>query len=89
MALSAEQKEQIVSTHRRGDADTGSPEVQVALLTANITGLTEHFAKHKADHHSRQGLLRMVNKRRKLLDYLKGKDSKRYQDLIGNLGLRR
>ncbi len=89
MALSAEQKEQIVSTHQRGDADTGSPEVQVALLTANITGLTEHFAKHKADHHSRQGLLRMVNKRRKLLDYLKGKDSKRYQDLIGNLGLRR
>lgn len=89
MALSAEQKEQIVSTHQRGDADTGSPEVQVALLTANITGLTEHFAKHKADHHSRQGLLRMVNKRRKLLDYLKGKDSKRYQDLISNLGLRR
>lgn len=89
MALSAEQKEQIVNTHRRGDADTGSPEVQVALLTANITGLTEHFARHKSDHHSRQGLLRMVNKRRKLLDYLKGKDSKRYQDLISNLGLRR
>jgi len=89
MALSAEQKGQVVKQHQRGDADTGSPEVQVALLTANITNLTDHFAKHKADHHSRQGLLRMVNKRRKLLDYLKGKDSKRYQDIIGNLGLRR
>jgi small subunit ribosomal protein S15 len=89
MALSAEQKGQIVDAHKRGDADTGSPEVQVALLTANITGLTEHFSRHKGDHHSRQGLLRMVNKRRKLLDYLKGKDSKRYQELIGTLGLRR
>ena len=89
MALSAEQKGEIVKSHQRGEADTGSPEVQVALLTANITGLSDHFAKHKADHHSRQGLLRMVNKRRKLLDYLKGKDSKRYQDLISNLGLRR
>ena len=89
MALSAEQKGQIVGAHKRGDADTGSPEVQVALLTANITELTDHFAEHKADHHSRQGLLRMVNKRRKLLDYLKGTDSKRYQDLIATLGLRR
>jgi small subunit ribosomal protein S15 len=89
MALSAEVKGQIVKDHQRGESDTGSPEVQVALLTANITDLTRHFAKHKGDHHSRQGLLRMVNKRRKLLDYLKGKDSKRYQDLIGNLGLRR
>ena len=89
MALSAEQKGQIVGAHKRGDADTGSPEVQVALLTANITELTGHFTEHKGDHHSRQGLLRMVNKRRKLLDYLKGKDSKRYQDLITTLGLRR
>jgi small subunit ribosomal protein S15 len=89
MALNAEQKEQIVKEYQQGVADTGSPEVQVALLTANITHLTDHFAKHKGDHHSRQGLLRMVNKRRKLLDYLKGKDSKRYQDLIGRLGLRR
>ena len=89
MALSAEQKEQIVKTHQRGESDTGSPEVQVALLTANISDLTNHFAKHKGDHHSRQGLLRMINKRRKLLDYLKGKDSKRYQDLIATLGLRR
>ncbi|MGB5259414.1 MAG: 30S ribosomal protein S15 [Gammaproteobacteria bacterium] len=89
MALSAEQKEQIVKAHQRGEADTGSPEVQVALLTANITDLTGHFARHKGDHHSRQGLLRMINKRRKLLDYLKDKDSQRYQDLIANLGLRR
>jgi small subunit ribosomal protein S15 len=89
MALSAEQKGQIVAEYQRGDADTGSPEVQVALLSANIRDLTDHFSKHKGDHHSRQGLLRMVNKRRKLLDYLKGKDSKRYQDLIGRLGLRR
>ena len=89
MALSAEKKEQIVKSHQRGESDTGSPEVQVALLTANITDLTDHFARHKGDHHSRQGLLRMINKRRKLLDYLKGKDSKRYQDLITSLGLRR
>ena len=89
MALSAEQKGQIVSEYKRGDADTGSPEVQVALLSANIQHLTDHFSKHKGDHQSRQGLLRMVNKRRKLLDYLKSKDSKRYQDLIGSRGLRR
>jgi small subunit ribosomal protein S15 len=89
MALSAEQKQQIVKSQQRGVADTGSPEVQIALLTANITGLTDHFTKHKSDHHSRQGLLRMVNKRRKLLDYLKGKDGQRYQGLIETLGLRR
>ncbi|MFV1972565.1 MAG: 30S ribosomal protein S15 [Thiohalobacterales bacterium] len=89
MALNAEQKGQVVKEYQQAEADTGSPEVQVALLTANITQLTDHFNKHKADHHSRQGLLRMVNKRRKLLDYLKGKDHKRYLDLIGRLGLRR
>ena len=89
MALSAEKKEQIVKTHQRGAADTGSPEVQVALLTANITDLTDHFTKHKGDHHSRQGLLRMVSRRRKLLDYLKNKDIERYRDLIQRLGLRR
>ncbi len=89
MALNAEQKGQIVKDYQRGAADTGSPEVQVALLSANIQQLTEHFTLHKSDHHSRQGLLRMVNKRRKLLDYLKGKDGTRYQDLIGRLGLRR
>lgn len=89
MALSAEDKGQIVDDYKRGDADTGSPEVQVALLTANIQKLTGHFSEHKGDHHSRQGLLRMVNRRRKLLDYLKGRDNTRYTDLIGRLGLRR
>jgi small subunit ribosomal protein S15 len=89
MALNAEQKGQIVKDYQRGGADTGSTEVQVALLSANIQQLTEHFTTHKSDHHSRQGLLRMVNKRRKLLDYLKGKDGARYQNLIERLGLRR
>ena len=89
MALTTEQKKQIVSDYQQAAEDTGSPEVQVALLSANIQELTEHFQKHKHDHHSRQGLLRMVSNRRKLLDYLKGKDVSRYQDLIGRLGLRR
>jgi small subunit ribosomal protein S15 len=89
MALSTEQKQQIVSDYQRSPGDTGSPEVQVALLTANIQELTSHFQQHKHDHHSRQGLLRMVSNRRKLLDYLKGKDVSRYQDLIARLGLRR
>ena len=89
MALSNEQKQGVVQEYQRGTADTGSPEVQVALLTTRITDLTEHFNKHKHDHHSRQGLLRMINQRRKLLDYLKRKDLGRYQDLIGRLGLRR
>ena len=89
MALSTEQKQQIVSDYQRSQGDTGSPEVQVALLTANIQELTSHFQAHKHDHHSRQGLLRMVSNRRKLLDYLKGKDVMRYQDLIARLGLRR
>ena len=74
---------------RRGDGDTGSPEVQVALLTANINKLQEHFASHKHDHHSRRGLIRMVNQRRKLLDYLLSKDRTRYASLIQKLGLRR
>lgn len=87
--LSAEAKAQIVAEHARGEGDTGSPEVQVALLTANIVELTEHFKTHKKDHHSRRGLLRMVSQRRKLLDYLKGKDLDRYRDLIAKLGLRR
>ena len=89
MALSAEQKQAIVTEHARGKGDTGSPEVQVALLTANIEGLQGHFKDHKKDHHSRRGLIRMVNQRRKLLDYLKSKDLDRYQDLIKKLGLRR
>jgi len=89
MSLSSEQKHSIVAENSRGDADTGSPEVQVALLSARISDLTEHFGEHKKDHHSRQGLLKMVNKRRKLLDYLKAKDPARYRELIAKLGLRR
>jgi len=88
-SLSAEQKSEIVKDYQRDSSDTGSPEVQVALLSARITHLTEHFKHHKHDHHSRRGLLRMVNQRRKLLDYLHRKDSGRYQDLIKRLGLRR
>jgi small subunit ribosomal protein S15 len=89
MALSTEQKQQIVQDFQRGSGDTGSAEVQVALLTNRINELQGHFATHKHDHHSRRGLLKMVNQRRKLLDYLKRKDQQRYQDLIGRLGLRR
>lgn len=87
--LSPEQKATIVQNHQLDPKDTGSPEVQVALLTARITHLTEHFKAHKHDHHSRRGLLRMVNQRRKLLDYLHRKDAPRYQNLIKRLGLRR
>ncbi len=89
MSLSSEQKSSIVAEYSRDKADTGSPEVQVALLSARISELTEHFGQHKKDHHSRQGLLKMVNKRRKLLDYLKSKDQERYRELISRLGLRR
>ncbi|HVQ34315.1 MAG TPA: 30S ribosomal protein S15 [Lysobacter sp.] len=79
----------VISEHKRGDNDTGSPEVQVALLTARIEQLTGHFKTHKQDHHSRRGLLMMVNRRRSLLDYLKRKDIERYKALIEKLGLRR
>ncbi len=89
MSLSIEAKAEIVSNYGRGESDTGSPEVQVALLSARISELTEHFGEHKKDHHSRQGLLKMVNKRRKLLDYLKSRDQDRYRELISQLGLRR
>ena len=89
MPLSSESKSNIIAEYARGENDTGSPEVQVALLSARISELTEHFGAHKKDHHSRQGLLRMVNKRRKLLDYLKSKDQDRYRELISRLGLRR
>lgn len=89
MALSTEQKQEVVKEYQRGAADTGSPEVQVALLTTRINDLTQHFASHKHDHHSRQGLLRMINRRRKLLDYVKRNDLNRYQELISRLGLRR
>lgn len=89
MALNAEQRAQIVADNARGKGDTGSPEVQVALLTARINDLTGHFKEHAKDHHSRRGLLRMVSQRRKLLDYLKGKDVERYRALIDRLGLRK
>jgi small subunit ribosomal protein S15 len=89
MSLSAEVKASVVEQYRQSDTDTGSPEVQVALLTARIKHLTDHFANHKHDHHSRRGMLAMVNQRRKLLDYLKRKDLGRYQALISSLGLRR
>ncbi|MFK7915778.1 MAG: 30S ribosomal protein S15 [Pseudomonadales bacterium] len=89
MALTADKKSEIIKDYQREDGDTGSPEVQVALLTFNINTLQEHFRDHKKDHHSRRGLIRMVNQRRKLLDYLKGKDPARYADLIKRLGLRR
>ncbi len=89
MALSAQEKQTILKEHQVAEGDTGSPEVQVALLTANINKLQGHFADHKQDHHSRRGLIRMVNQRRKLLDYLKGKDVNRYAALIQKLGLRR
>ncbi len=89
MALSPVQKSEIISAHQRSSGDTGSPEVQVALLSARIGYLTGHFATHKLDLHSRRGLVQLVNQRRKLLDYLKKKDVDRYRDLISRLGLRR
>jgi small subunit ribosomal protein S15 len=89
MTLKSEQKTEIVSQYGRNPTDTGSPEVQVALLSARINQLSDHFAGHEKDHHSRRGLLKMVNQRRKLLDYLKQTNQARYQELIGRLGLRR
>lgn len=89
MSLSSEQKNGVVNEFRRNPADTGSPEVQIALLSARITGLSDHFAANKKDHASRRGLLKMVNQRRKLLDYLKSRAPERYQDIIARLGLRR
>jgi small subunit ribosomal protein S15 len=89
MALDAQAKAAIVKEYQTAEGDTGSPEVQVALLTNNINGLQDHFKVNKQDHHSRRGLIRMVNQRRKLLDYLKGKDIARYSSLIKRLGLRR
>ena len=89
MALTVAQKAEILKEHGQKEGDTGSPEVQIALLTANINGLQGHFKDHKKDHHSRRGLIRMVNQRRKLLDYLANKDRTRYLQLIEKLGLRR
>jgi|TARA_B110000116_G_C16783147_1_gene559443 small subunit ribosomal protein S15 len=89
MALSAVEKAEVVKEYAQSEGDTGSPEVQVALLTHNINKLQGHFGEHNHDHHSRRGLIRMVNQRRKLLDYLKGKKVERYSALIKKLGLRR
>ncbi|VAW86085.1 SSU ribosomal protein S15p (S13e) [hydrothermal vent metagenome] len=89
MPLATEATKKVVNEYKRTENDTGSPEVQVALLSARIEQLSGHFKTHNHDHHSRQGLLRMVSQRRKLLDYLKGKDVQRYRELISSLGLRR
>jgi small subunit ribosomal protein S15 len=89
MALSAEHKAKVVGDFQRASEDTGSTEVQVALMTARIEDLSTHFKTHIHDHHSRQGLLRLVNRRRKLLDYLKNTDIERYRSLISRLGLRK
>ena len=89
MSITAEKKQEVIKQHARGSDDTGSPEVQVAILTTRINTLTEHFKAHAKDNHSRRGLLMMVNKRRSLLDYLKREDAARYTDLITKLGLRK
>ncbi len=89
MALTLEQKTSIIGSFRVHDVDTGSPEVQIAILSRRIDYLTEHFKTHKKDHHSRQGLLKLVGKRRRLLDYLKTNDLDRYKQIIGRLGIRK
>ena len=89
MTLNRENKSELIESFRTHDSDTGSPEVQIAILTRRIEYLTEHFKIHAKDHHSRQGLLKMVGKRRRLLDYLKRKDFGRYREIIGKLGLRK
>ena len=89
MSITAEKKQELIKDNARGSDDTGSPEVQVAILTSRINTLTDHFKTHAKDNHSRRGLLMMVNKRRSLLDYLKRKDIQRYSDLIAKLGLRK
>ncbi len=89
MSITPERKAELIKEYATSDGDTGSPEVQVAILTERIRNLTEHFKTHKKDNHSRRGLLKLVSQRRKLLDYLKGKEEARYKDLIKRLGLRR
>ena len=89
MSITAEEKQRLMKEYGQKEGDTGSPEVQVAVLSSRIATLTEHFKTHKKDNHSRRGLLKLVAQRRKLLDYVKGKDEARYQDLIQRLGLRR
>jgi small subunit ribosomal protein S15 len=89
MSITADRKQELITEYATKEGDTGSPEVQVAVLSERISNLTEHFKDHKKDNHSRRGLIKMVNQRRKLLDYLKGKDEARYTTLIGRLGLRK
>ena len=89
MSITAERKQALIRDNAKGKTDTGSPEVQVAILSERIANLTEHFKTHKKDNHSRQGLLKMVSQRRRLLDYLKDRDTPRYQAIIEKLGLRR
>ena len=89
MALNKDRKTEVISSYRTHDSDTGSPEVQIAILSERIAYLTEHFKAHAKDHHSRRGLLMLVGKRRRLLDYLKSKDAQRYADLIKRLGIRK
>ncbi len=89
MVFRAEQKKVIIEKHQLHDGDTGSPEVQIALLSQRISYLTEHFKVHKKDHHSRRGLLKLVGQRRRLLDYLKSKNVDRYKSIIGELGIRK
>lgn len=89
MSITVEEKNRLIKEFATKEGDTGSPEVQVAILTVRITNLTEHFKEHKKDNHSRRGLLKMVAQRRKLLDYVKGKDVERYQSIISRLGIRR
>ncbi len=89
MSITAERKSELIRQHGRTDGDTGSPEVQIAILTERITNLTEHFKFHRKDKHSRRGLLMLVSRRRALLDYLRGRDESRYRSIIGSLGLRR
>ncbi len=89
MTITAERKQALISEYATKAGDTGSPEVQVAILTERITNLTEHFKTHAKDHHSRRGLLKLVNERRRLLDYLKSRDQNRYTKLIQSLGIRK
>ena len=89
MSIESERKKEVISEYALKDGDTGSPEIQIAILTERISNLTEHFKTHKKDNHSSQGFLKMVNLRRKLLDYVKSKNQKRYEDIIKRLGLRR
>ena len=87
--MALQPKNEIIAAHKQSDTDTGSPEVQIALLTARINHLTEHFKTHKKDFHSRRGLLKLVGQRRRLLDYLRGKNTERYKKLIDTLGIRK